>query len=113
MPRPSARFWSRGIKPSAASPMDWCWRTGPRWCNRDEPDGFAIATEDLRLRGPGEFVGARQSGVPLLRYADLEADAELIEVARGAAEVLLRDDPALATALMERWQGGREGLLRA
>jgi len=79
----------------------------------ENTDGFAIAREDLRLRGPGEFVGARQSGVPLLRYADLEADADLIEVARGVAEALLRDDPALATALMERWQGGREGLLRA
>jgi ATP-dependent DNA helicase RecG len=79
----------------------------------ENSDGFAIAREDLRLRGPGEFVGARQSGVPLLRYADLEADADLIEAARDAAEALLRDGPALATAIIERWQGGREGLLRA
>jgi ATP-dependent DNA helicase RecG len=79
----------------------------------ENTDGFAIAREDLRLRGPGEFVGARQSGAPLLRYADLELDADLIELARSAAETLLRDDPVLVTALMERWQGGREGLLRA
>jgi ATP-dependent DNA helicase RecG len=79
----------------------------------ENTDGFAIAREDLRLRGPGEFVGARQSGAPLLRYADLEADADLIEIARGAAESLLRDDPDLATAVMERWRGGREGLLSA
>jgi ATP-dependent DNA helicase RecG len=50
--------------------------------------------------------------VPLLRYADLEDDAVLIEVARGGAETLLRIEPALA-ALMERWQGRREGLLSA
>src|SRR5690606_7712791 len=45
----------------------------------EHTDGFAIAREDLRIRGPGEFVGARQSGLPLLRYADLEGDADLIE----------------------------------
>ena len=79
----------------------------------EHTDGFAIAREDLRLRGPGEFVGARQSGVPLLRYADLEADADLIDAARTLAERLLREDPARATAVIERWQGGRETLLRA
>ncbi|NMF99813.1 ATP-dependent DNA helicase RecG [Aromatoleum toluolicum] len=79
----------------------------------EHSDGFAIAREDLRIRGPGEFVGARQSGVPLLRYADLEGDADLVEPARALAERLLRDAPAVATQLMERWLGGREGLLRA
>jgi ATP-dependent DNA helicase RecG len=79
----------------------------------ENTDGFAIAREDLNLRGPGEFVGARQSGVPLLRYADLEADAELIEPARELAEALLAYDPAKAQALMVRWLGGREALLRA
>ncbi|MDY0011907.1 MAG: ATP-dependent DNA helicase RecG [Rhodocyclaceae bacterium] len=79
----------------------------------ENTDGFAIAREDLHLRGPGEFVGARQSGVPLLRYADLESDADLVDAAREAAEILLRDDPERASAIMERWQGGREGLLRA
>ena len=79
----------------------------------EHTDGFVIAREDLRIRGPGEFVGARQSGVPLLRYADLEADAALIEPARELAEHLLDHEPALAQALMTRWLGGREALLRA
>jgi ATP-dependent DNA helicase RecG len=76
-------------------------------------DGFAVARADLQIRGPGEFIGARQSGVPMLRYADLEADAELIDAARSWAETLLADDPATAEALLERWLGGREALLQA
>ena len=79
----------------------------------ENTDGFAIAREDLQLRGPGEFVGARQSGVPLLRYADLAADAALIEPARMLAEELLAQAPAVADKLMARWLGGRESLLRA
>jgi ATP-dependent DNA helicase RecG len=75
-------------------------------------DGFAIAREDLRLRGPGEFIGARQSGMPLLRYADLE-DAALVEQARAVAEDMLRDAPERATAHLQRWLGGREELLKA
>jgi ATP-dependent DNA helicase RecG len=79
----------------------------------EHSDGFVIAREDLRIRGPGEFVGAKQSGVPLLRYADLEADAHLLEPARALAESLLGEAPQLATKIMDRWLGGREGLLRA
>ena len=79
----------------------------------EHTDGFVIAREDLRIRGPGEFVGARQSGVPMLRYADLERDAELIEPARVLAERLLAEMPERAGRLMARWLGGREGLLRA
>ena len=79
----------------------------------EHTDGFVIAREDLRIRGPGEFVGARQSGLPLLRYADLEADAGLIEAARALAERLLAESPQLAGRLMQRWLGGREALLRA
>ncbi len=79
----------------------------------EHTDGFAIAREDLRIRGPGEFVGARQSGLPLLRYADLDADTDLIEPARAAAERLLADTPAVADRLLARWLGGREALLRA
>jgi ATP-dependent DNA helicase RecG len=75
-------------------------------------DGFAIAREDLRLRGPGEFIGARQSGLPLLRYADLE-DVALVERARTVAEDMLAQDPARAEAHLQRWLGGREELLRA
>jgi ATP-dependent DNA helicase RecG len=79
----------------------------------EHTDGFQIAREDLRIRGPGEFVGARQSGVPLLRHADLERDAELVEPARRLAERLLAQSPQAAERLLDRWLGGREGLLRA
>jgi ATP-dependent DNA helicase RecG len=79
----------------------------------EHTDGFVIAREDLRIRGPGEFIGARQSGVPLLRYADLEADAPLVEVARELAESLLRDAPQVADVVVTRWFGGRASLLKA
>ncbi|GHT85399.1 ATP-dependent DNA helicase RecG [Betaproteobacteria bacterium] len=79
----------------------------------EQTDGFAIAREDLRIRGPGEFVGARQSGLPLLRYADLELDADMIDQARESAEELLATAPEAVEELMARWLGGREGLLRA
>ncbi|MCL2523112.1 MAG: ATP-dependent DNA helicase RecG [Betaproteobacteria bacterium] len=76
-------------------------------------DGFEIARQDLHLRGPGEFVGARQSGVPLLRYADLEEDAALVEQARAVAEDMLTAHPALAEAHLRRWLGAREELLKS
>jgi len=76
-------------------------------------DGFEIARQDLLIRGPGEFLGARQSGVPLLRFADLERDVALIEQARDAAEELLAREPAAAAAHLERWLGGRAEFIRA
>ncbi|HRE16771.1 MAG TPA: ATP-dependent DNA helicase RecG, partial [Rhodocyclaceae bacterium] len=76
-------------------------------------DGFEIARQDLRLRGPGEFVGSRQSGVPLLRYADLEADIDLVEIARDVAAQLLAEHPQAAARHLQRWLGGREELLKA
>jgi len=78
----------------------------------ESADGFEIAREDLRIRGPGEFIGARQSGLPLLRYADL-GDAALVEQARAAADAMLSDEPELAAAHLQRWLGGREELLKA
>jgi ATP-dependent DNA helicase RecG len=78
----------------------------------ESTDGFEIAREDLRLRGPGEFIGARQSGLPLLRYADLE-DTVLVEKARAVAEDMLATDPVRAEAHLQRWLGGREELLKA
>ena len=58
-------------------------------------DGFRIAEEDLKLRGPGDFFGQRQHGMPLMRLADLTGDMRLLHQAQRAAEKLLRADPAL------------------
>ena len=76
-------------------------------------DGFEIARQDLLIRGPGEFLGARQSGVPLLRFADIERDVALIEQARDAAEELLQSDPAAAEAHLDRWLGGKQQFIKA
>lgn len=76
-------------------------------------DGFEIARQDLALRGPGEFVGSRQSGVPLLRYADLEADLPLLEKAQALADRLLKESPSTVEMHLQRWLGGREELLKA
>ncbi len=59
-------------------------------------DGFKIAQEDLRLRGPGDFFGQRQHGLPTLKVADLNCDMELLKLAQDAAHELLRIDPELA-----------------
>ena len=69
----------------------------------ENTDGFEIARADLALRGPGEFLGIRQSGVPLLKIADLERDADLLDLARNIAERLLRDDPPAAEVHLKRW----------
>ena len=58
-------------------------------------DGFKIAEEDLRLRGPGDFFGARQHGLPELHIADLGADMDVLKTAQAAAQALLAEDPAL------------------
>jgi ATP-dependent DNA helicase RecG len=79
----------------------------------ENTDGFAIAREDLLLRGPGEYLGARQSGAPLLRFADLNEDADLLQAARVAAEALLADRPDSAQKHLERWLGGRARFLAA
>jgi len=59
-------------------------------------NGFEIAEEDLKLRGPGDFFGSRQHGLPSLRVADLSCDMELLQESRAAAEALIAADPALA-----------------
>jgi ATP-dependent DNA helicase RecG len=79
----------------------------------ESSDGFAIAQEDLRLRGPGEVLGERQSGLPLLRYADLEKDESLAGLAREAAATLLAEDAAAARRHVQRWLSARPEYLRA
>jgi len=76
-------------------------------------DGFEIARRDLEIRGPGEFLGARQSGAPLLRFADLATDGHLLEWARGAAARMLREHPQQAEKHIARWLGGRAEFLKA
>ncbi|PLZ03491.1 ATP-dependent DNA helicase RecG [Burkholderia sp. WAC0059] len=80
---------------------------------RETTDGFEIARRDLEIRGPGEFLGARQSGAAMLRFADLEHDAWLIEPARGAADRLLADHPHVVVQHLNRWLGAREQYLKA
>ena len=76
-------------------------------------DGFEIARRDLEIRGPGEFMGARQSGDALLRFADLNADGPLLQLAREAAPRLLQQHPAAARAHVDRWLAGRAEFLKA
>ena len=78
----------------------------------ENTDGFEVARHDLRLRGPGELLGARQSGVPLLRFADLSVDVDLLDAARDAAATLLTENPAAARAHLERWLSGRGEFLK-
>ncbi|MFZ2309732.1 MAG: ATP-dependent DNA helicase RecG [Rhodoferax sp.] len=76
-------------------------------------DGFEIARRDLEIRGPGEFLGARQSGDAMLRFADLNHDTVLLEWARREAPMLLDHHPALAERHVTRWLGGKSEFLKA
>jgi len=76
-------------------------------------DGFEIARRDLEIRGPGEFLGARQSGAPLLRFADLVLDEALVHQARAAATLLLEHHPQVALDHVTRWLGARSDYLKA
>ncbi|MEI5999232.1 ATP-dependent DNA helicase RecG [Paraburkholderia bengalensis] len=80
---------------------------------RETTDGFEIARRDLEIRGPGEFLGARQSGAAMLRFADLENDGWLIEPAREAAGTLLAQYPNVVTQHLLRWLNTRERYLKA
>ena len=76
-------------------------------------DGFEIARRDLEIRGPGEFLGARQSGAALLRFADLNDDLHLLHAARAAAEVMLEKHPEAAERQVLRWLGSKADYLKA
>ena len=76
-------------------------------------DGFEIARRDLDIRGPGEFLGARQSGDALLRFADLAGDTGLLDWAREVAPLMLEQYPELAAQHIERWMGSKSDYLKA
>ena len=78
----------------------------------ENTDGFIIAQADLNLRGPGEFMGVRQSGVPMLKIADLNRDAELITAAQSVTDSLLNNHSAAVEAHLKRWLGSVEELVK-
>jgi ATP-dependent DNA helicase RecG len=77
----------------------------------ENTDGFEIAQQDLSLRGPGELLGARQSGVPMLRFADVTEDAALLNCAQAIADEMLRDFQQEARAHLQRWMANRQDYL--
>ena len=80
---------------------------------REVSDGFVIAERDLSLRGPGELLGAKQSGDAMLRFVDLQRDAWLIELAQQAADRLLANHADIVERHLERWLGARAEFLKA
>jgi ATP-dependent DNA helicase RecG len=76
-------------------------------------DGFVIAREDLRIRGPGELLGPRQSGVPGLRYANIEEDIDLVEAARNVAAKIATDPAFNRAAFLARWIQNRTEFAKA
>lgn len=80
---------------------------------RETTDGFEIARRDLQLRGPGEFLGEQQSGMPMLRFCDLEKDAAMVEKALDAADRMLLEHHELALKHASRWFQGKAELLTA
>ena len=77
----------------------------------EHTDGFEIARQDLNIRGPGEFLGARQSGVPMLRFANLEEDLPLLEAARDVAPRLIKERMDIVDVHLQRWLASRESYL--
>jgi ATP-dependent DNA helicase RecG len=75
---------------------------------RETNDGFVIARRDLELRGPGELLGTRQTGLAEMRVADLVRDSDLLPAVQSAAETLLAQNPEAVQALTRRWVGGGE-----
>ena len=75
---------------------------------RETNDGFVIARRDLELRGPGELLGTRQTGLADMRVADLMRDSDLLPAVQSAAETLLAGNPEAVQALTRRWVGAGE-----
>jgi len=76
-------------------------------------DGFKIAEEDLKLRGPGELLGFKQSGIPTLRFADLNRDLEILEVVRNDADKLIKEQDKNINEHMKRWLRNYEEIVTA
>jgi ATP-dependent DNA helicase RecG len=79
---------------------------------RETNDGFVIARRDLELRGPGELLGTRQTGLAEMRVADLMRDVDLLPAVQSAAEALLDKNPESVQALTRRWVGAGERYAR-
>jgi ATP-dependent DNA helicase RecG len=75
-------------------------------------DGFEIARRDLEQRGPGEFLGMRQSGIELFRFASLQTDASIVDQAQAAARELRQRFPDHVRAHLQRWMRDKQDLLR-
>jgi ATP-dependent DNA helicase RecG len=75
---------------------------------RSTTDGFEVARRDLELRGPGELLGTRQTGLVQMKVADLVRDADLLPRVQDAADRLIRQHPATIAPLLRRWIGSRE-----
>jgi len=78
----------------------------------ESSDGFAIAQADLNLRGPGEYLGTRQSGVPMLKIADLNRDVDLLNAAKNMADRLIKEHPFAVERHLERWMGRADELVK-
>ena len=76
-------------------------------------DGFEISRRDLEIRGPGEFMGSRQSGAALLRFADLNEDQGLLARVQEVAQKLLLNHPEAANRHIHRWLGQKAEYLKA
>jgi ATP-dependent DNA helicase RecG len=75
---------------------------------RESNDGFYIAEKDLELRGPGEVLGTRQTGLAQLKIADLERDSDLLNDIRDAAMTIVNNNPEIIDPLIQRWLGDKE-----
>ena len=78
----------------------------------ESSDGLAIAQADLNLRGPGEYLGTRQSGVPMLKIADLNRDVELLNIAKHMTDRLIKEHPSAVERHLERWMGRADELVK-
>jgi len=78
----------------------------------ESTDGFEIAQADLNIRGPGEFLGVRQSGVPMLKIADLNRDEYLLQIAKTSADELIQHYPEAVENHLDRWMGNRDELIK-